>query len=87
MTPLYIHNYALKVGLLPMWTIYDKPTDYPDEFVARMHVAGEVTGAVIGEGAVIRAKTLNEVREKLPPGLHCLGRESADEAQIVETWI
>lgn len=87
MTPLECHMAARNVDLLPIWTIYDKPDDYPDEFVARMHVVGEITGACVSDGAVIRAKTLNEVREKLPPGLHCLGRDQTDEPHIVETWI
>ena len=28
-------------GVLCMWTVYDKPTDFPDTFVARRHDVGK----------------------------------------------
>ena len=70
---------------LSMWVIYEDPTDNPGKFVARMHMAGrECYGAtelhVVGD-------SLDEVRDKLPPGVVNIGRQIGDEPHIVEVWL
>ncbi len=97
MTPTEAHHAALESGLLPMWTVYDKPKDYPTEFVARMSVTGRLKGGIDDKldrtvsgptiGTLIKGKTLNEVREQLPPGLYRLNRDPSDDPVIVEVWI
>jgi hypothetical protein len=77
---------AAKRGRVSIWTVYDRPADYPTGFVARMF---EVSGA----GAqltqyTIKCMELDPIREKLSrTGLACLSRDEGDELQIVERWI
>jgi len=66
---------------LPIWVIYDKPTDYPDVLVARKWLLDQPTNEVI------TAATLDDLREKLPPGLAQLSRHPSDDPKIVESWI
>lgn len=69
---------------LPIWTIYERPADYPDLFVARLFIGGKPSAkALFG-------RTLDEVRAVLThtyPGLFCIPRDPRDEPQIVETWL
>lgn len=68
-----------------MWTVYDHPSDFPDEFVAR---AFRVTrGQVEPTNITFTAPSLDEVRAMLPPGLYPLTRNVGDEPQIVEVWL
>lgn len=73
---------------LSMWTVYDRPTDYPHGIIARRY---EVTA----EGAVpmldcIAGPTLEAVREHL---MHHAGmsvplpRDPNDHPTVLETWI
>ena len=80
---------AMDRGALPMWTVYDKPTDYPTGYIARRY---EVGGA--GRRGVILATNdtivgpLEEIRNTFKlAGLTCLPRDEADERQIVECWV
>lgn len=78
---------VVKRGSLPMWTIYNRPSDYVCGYVARMFE--------VGPGAkpkptmkTLKSVDLDPIREKLrEAGLTCIGREPADEPQIVETWL
>lgn len=71
-------------GVLMMWTVYERPTDFPNSFVARRwRVTAE--GAV-ATGDLVLAGTLERIREALPPGLYRLPREAEDDPVIVETW-
>ena len=71
---------------LIIYTIYDRPEDFPDKCVVRRHFIEngesnpEFTVYAIG-------KEIEDVRRQLPVGLTCVGREVNDEAQIVESWI
>ncbi|OYW56836.1 MAG: hypothetical protein B7Y80_01765 [Hyphomicrobium sp. 32-62-53] len=68
---------------LPMWTLYERPLDYPGHYVARMFVT--IPSPVATQFAIV-ADTLEELRQALPAGLLRLDRQPADEPQIVETW-
>ena len=70
---------------LVIWVITENPKDYPGEFVARPTVVAK--GQQYVGFTIIRAKTLAEVRAKLPPGLICLTRHPTDDPVIVETWM
>lgn len=71
---------------LNMWTVYDHPRDVPDCFVARrweIHKGGRTkatTDVVIGS-------SLDEVRARLPGGLHRMERYENDDPKIVEVWL
>lgn len=67
-----------------IWTVYERPTDYPDGFVARLHVVGKVTGPTT---LAHFGPTLDSVRTQLPPGLVRIARHGTDDARIVESWI
>lgn len=70
--------------VLPMWTIYDHPMDFPQEFVARRH---DVTRqGPVPTDDVVTGGTLEEVRAQIPPGLFCTPRSESDDSVIVETW-
>jgi hypothetical protein len=71
---------------LPMWTIYKNPLDYPDRFVLRRCVVGR--GGILHDAdPVLVTHTLAQARAAVPVWCVCLGRNPADEPQIVEVWI
>jgi hypothetical protein len=77
---------AAKRGRLSIWTVYERPLDYPAGFIARMF---DVTPqGPKPTGHVIKCLDLEPIREKLTrAGLACLARQEGDEPQIVESWI
>jgi hypothetical protein len=70
---------------LPMWVVFGPSTiEYPDQWVARMHVAlpePKVTRFVMTHDS------LDELRSILPPGLICLPRYRDDPPHLVEVWL
>lgn len=73
---------------LIMWVVYDKPADYPYEFVARRwKVDGDAVVEVQATHEMFVAPTLEELRALLPRGLTCMPRFAEDEPQIVEVWL
>jgi hypothetical protein len=70
---------------LPMWTIYEYPSDYPQGYVVRRGVA-RATGYVPDTIAQY-APTLEAAMRLLPPGLYPLGRQPDDDAVIVGVWV
>lgn len=71
---------------LCIWTVYDKPSDFPTEYVARLHIV--VGNAHAATTAHVRSENLDDVHETmLELGLTRMGRMEADEPQILETWI
>jgi len=63
--------------------VHERPSDYPNSFVARRHEFGVPTGDVV------EAANLFELREKLlanNPGLCRIPREPFDDPVIVEVW-
>jgi hypothetical protein len=77
-----IQNTAARHGKLTMWTIYDRPKDYPHGFIARLHEVpgGPTPCELYGE--------LEDLRERFrQAGFTPLVRGEGDEPPIVETWI
>jgi hypothetical protein len=67
----------------PMWTIYEKPADYPDNWVVRMWF-GEVPDPLAGVcDSLEHARAL--IRRS--GGSVPLHRSPGDAASIVETWL
>jgi hypothetical protein len=70
------------------WTVYDHPTDQPDQFVARLWRFLPAPAAPTGRALTcddlegLRAMILAE-----HPDLICLGRVDDDDPKIVEVWI
>lgn len=67
--------------MLELWTIYDKPDDFPGGFVARKWLLDQPTSELL------QNQTLEGIRAMLPHGLMCLPRAPEDDPRIVETWI
>ncbi len=68
-------------GKLPMWVVYEKPSDFPDKFVLRKWLNDEPTEEIQ------TADTLEDIRKKVPEGLVRLSRDLKDDPVIVEVWL
>ncbi len=66
---------------LKIWTIYNKPLDYPEKYVARLHIEDSPTKQMF------LADTLEEVRNLIPSNLFRIDRQPTDVSGIVESWI
>jgi hypothetical protein len=77
---------TMKRGQTPVWTVYERPKDYPAGYVARMFTVGSE-----GErdtGHVMHCLELEPIREKLHrAGLVLIPRDVEDEPQIIESWM
>lgn len=70
---------------LPMWVIYERPSDYPEGFVARLW---ETLPEAAPTSCVATAPELEPIRTELQAAGFVKGeRSSEDEPQIVEIWI
>ena len=70
---------------LAIWVVTKNPADFPGKYVAReskIRADGvhSMANHVLGD-------TLEEVREKLPRGLHRMARFAEDDPVIVEVWL
>jgi hypothetical protein len=76
---------AIKRGALAIWTIYNRPKDYPDGFIARLH---EVAKGKHGPTDKTIKGALDDIRHAFyRAGLTRLPRSPEDEPQIVESWL
>lgn len=69
---------------LSIWTVYERPLDHPQKFVARRWVSFLAPAPT---SDVILADDLGALRKKLPAGLVRMPRQPGDDPVIVETWI
>jgi hypothetical protein len=67
------------------WVIYERPQDYPEHYVMRLWLV--VNGRLIITPVTKFAKTLEDIRKDVPPGLICFLRDESDVPQLVETWM
>jgi hypothetical protein len=78
--------YAGDDAIMSMWIVYDHPTDFPTEFVARRHEI--VRGGSRPTDEAMASHSLDSLREALVGrGLTCLSRSPHDDPKIVETWL
>lgn len=72
----------VKQTTIPIITVYDHPTDYPDKYVARVFDMDRPTNL-----AAI-ADTYEELLEAIPTqSMARMGRNPKDDPVIMETWI
>ena len=72
-------------AVLSIWTVYDHPTDFPNEFVARRW---EVHDKPVPTDDIITSNDVNLIRASLASrGLTCLAPSKDDDPNIVETWL
>lgn len=70
---------------LPMFVIYDHPSDFPDHYVARLWLTLPEEKATY---FTIRCTDLERIRDELrAAGMVCMGRTEGDDPQIIEVWI
>ena len=73
---------AARQGALNLWTIYDRPKDYPHGIIARRHL---MPG---GPTECMLVAPLEDLREIFgAAGLVCVARSDNDDVKILETWI
>lgn len=76
---------------LDMWTIYEKPRDHPEHYVARRWSVATTRGSCMVvprmSPEVMLGETLDAVRRQLPPGLVNIMRRPEDDPCIVEVWL
>jgi hypothetical protein len=71
-------------GALAIWTIYDRPSDFPDGFIARRFEVG--AGQTTATRDTVTGK-LEDIRQAFwKAGLMKLERQQGDDARIVESW-
>lgn len=68
---------------MPMIVVYDHPTDYPDNYVARVFEVGNPTNAVIVKDDVDEIQ--QDIRENTD--MMFFPRESEDKPCIVGVWM
>jgi hypothetical protein len=69
---------------MPLFTIYDRPSDYPDGFIARMFLTGRIEIPTL----ITVLGSLEEIQEKLEEvGLTKMARAEHDDPKIVECWV
>lgn len=66
---------------LPMFTVYKKPLDFSNQYVARLFDLDKATPYFVC------AETEEEVIEKLPDGLRRMERNEQDDAVIVCVYL
>jgi hypothetical protein len=82
---LMVQANAIKRGNLNIWTIYDRPTDYPHGHIARRFEVGKGEQIVTDHTLIGELDELRQTFERA--GLTKLKRQEGDEPQIVESWI
>jgi hypothetical protein len=77
---------ALAFGVVPIWTVYERPKDCPNHYVARLHVSDRSGSRATT--AAFKGDTLESVRDILiTAGLSFIPRDESDDAVIVECWL
>jgi hypothetical protein len=77
--------HAIDPNRLPMWVIYDHPTDFPDHFVARMHYSLPTPEPT---GHVMLSPNVESLRDFFAAsGCTLFTRSPEDDPVIIETWL
>lgn len=69
------------------YVIYEKPEDYPTEFVVRKWTFDHSSTTPIPNGVVGTALTLELARHFIPRNMFRMSRHPTDPISVVETWI
>ena len=77
----------VKPTSLTMWTIYNRPLDHPDHYIARQWRT-DANGPQPTQSIII-AQSLSVLRDTLmlEMGLTPIARSPGDDEKIVETWL
>jgi hypothetical protein len=79
---------SAKRGVLSMWTVYERPRDFPESFVARRFEIGAGAEEPTPTADVVVANGLEQLHRAFErAGLVVITHSDGDEPQIVETWM
>ena len=78
-------DWAYKRDALPIWTVYDHPKDFPDGFVARLHLVEKSGEAATDQTIECDLEQLRWIFERV--GLVMIPRSLQDDSKIVESWL
>jgi len=71
---------------LSVWTIYDKPKDHPEGFIARRFQVA--SGSITATEETLVSANLEEIQDELDArGFAKLARSEDDHPSVVESWI
>lgn len=75
--------------LLSLYVVYERPLDFPNEFVVRKYVmSGLGNFPTASSSVVLRSVEYEPIKEALGlMGLYCLGRDQHDDPVIKESWV
>jgi hypothetical protein len=66
---------------MPMIVVYERPTDYPNSYIARLFDLAQPTEVYM------QADTLAEIRAGLPLHMVMIERQPQDDPHILEIWV
>ena len=72
---------------LPMYVLYDHPSDYPNHFVVRPALVASKRGKAQFSRNGFLFDTIKEARDFIPKGMVRIHRDPADDPVIVESYI
>jgi hypothetical protein len=73
-------------GVLPIWTVYDHPKDFPDVFVARLF--DQNADGPLATVTAMGSSNLRELRQFfIDYGLVRIPRYNDDDPCIIECWV
>ena len=71
---------------LTIWTIYDKPKDYPHGFIARKFLASR--DSLVPTQSIMICSNIEPIQQELEAnGFAKVSRDFADQPSIVESWL
>ena len=74
--------------MLTFYVVYDHPTDYPQEYVVRIHTTSRGGTPVAHTDLYARSKDYAYLESHLAEmGLYRLPRDPSDDPVIKETWV
>lgn len=74
-------DYDFTNCVLPLITVYNRPLDFPDKYVARLFDLDKATVYAIVKD------NIEEIHESLPAGFTRMDRNKVDDPNIVEVWL
>lgn len=73
---------------MQMWTVYDHPLDYPNEYVARLWLSIPGQPDPVWTAHTVACVELERLREFMTEcGLTRIPRSEGDDPVIIETWM
>ncbi|WP_034256828.1 hypothetical protein [Adhaeribacter aquaticus] len=73
---------------LVLYTIYEKPSDFPEYYVCRKHIVLDDGTTSPQMKVLYKTKSVENIRATLQDmGLTCVGRQENDDPVILESWI